>query len=89
MFLGLPKMSFEERVGAMQAFMLAHFPQITFCDCSVYFALNMSSRKWEETNTGYIQVSSRAVRDRIFQEMEDKAVKFMLQGKHVTIKKAR
>ena len=63
-FIGLPKMSFEERVGAMQAFMLAHFPQITFFDCSVYFALNKSSRKWEEMNIGYIEVSSGAVRDR-------------------------
>ena len=88
-FLGLPNMSFEERLSAMQSFMSSNFPKITLCDCSVFFTLNKTNKKWEETSVGYIQVASRSVRDRIFQEIEDKALKLVMQGKQIAIKKAR
>ena len=68
-FLGLPALNFEERVSAMKAFMSSHFPAITLCDCSIYYAMNKTNQKCEETQTGYVQVAWRAVRDNIFKEI--------------------
>ena len=68
----------EERVSAMKAFMSSHFPCVTLCHCSVYYEMNNAKQKREETETGCAQVALRVLRNNVFQEIQEKALKYFV-----------
>ena len=75
----------------MREYMASNFANVYFKDCSVFTRYDKPTKKTFETNTGYVEFSSQAIRDRVFDEIEGNPAKFkfIFDGKEVTIKKTR
>ena len=90
-FLGLPKLPLEDRIAAMRDFMKTKFPKIMVKDCSVFFRFVKDKKIFEETNTGYVEFSSTAVRNHVFGLIQGDQAQFQctIGGKSIDLKKTR
>ena len=90
-FMGLPKLSLDDRVSALRDFMSTKFPKILIKDCSIFYRFDREKKTYEATNTGYVEFSSPAVRDHVIKLIEGDAVQFkcVVGGKTVDVKRTR
>ena len=89
-FLGLPNVSYEQRVEHMSSFMKSKFPGVQ-CNCSVYFRKGDSNKDRVMTNTGFAEFVSSDVRDLVLKQMESNTdgFKLVIDGKEVAVRHAR
>ena len=87
-FLGLPdEMEYDARVEAMENFMKQNFPKIRIKDCSVFFRGPRANRVM--TQTGYLEVSSSDIRNKLLNQIESRSLKCVIGGKEVRLQRAR
>ena len=87
-FLGLPKLLYDERVKAMKDFMQKNFPEID-ATCSVFYSGSFKEGTRVMTDTGFAQFVSSDVRKFVLDKIEDKNLKFNMKSKNVQIQRAR
>ena len=75
MLLGLPGMSFEQRIEHMSKLMTDKFPGIK-CTCSVYFRKGDANNDRAMTNTGFAESGSSAVRDAVLKQIDKNGANF-------------
>ena len=70
-FTQMPKeTSYDDRVHFMRSFMDKHFPKVFVNECSVFFSGSFKDGNRSMTRTGYIELASSDVRNRVLDEID-------------------